>query len=84
MGGGGGGRWEVLVVNLEKGIDMVTLLCFFSRVVRISEGENRTFCHTQSMEFVVETRILPEMKTENCRKIYFPWKKIDKHAFFFR
>ena len=23
-----------------------------------------------------------EMKIENCGKIYFPWKEIDKHAFF--
>ena len=31
----------------------------------------------------METRILAEMKTENRRKIFFPWKKIDKHTFFY-
>ena len=29
----------------------------------------------QSLEFVAETRILPEMKIENCGKKYFPWGK---------
>ena len=36
----------------------------------------------QSLEFVAETRILVEMKIENNGKIYFSWKKIDKHTFF--
>ena len=36
----------------------------------------------RSLEFIAETRILAEMKIENHGKIYFPWKKIDKHTFF--
>ena len=30
--------------------------------------------------FVSETRILAEMKIENCGKIYFPLEKINKHT----
>ena len=36
----------------------------------------------QSLEVVADTRILMEMKIENCGKIYFPWKKFDKYTFF--
>ena len=35
-----------------------------------------------SLEFVVETRILVEMKIENRGKKYFSWEKINKHTFF--
>ena len=37
----------------------------------------------QSLEFVAETRILAEMKIENCGKIYFPWKKWTSILFFY-
>ena len=40
------------------------------------------YIYYQSLEFVMETRILAEMKMENLGKIYFPWKKMDKHTFF--
>ena len=29
----------------------------------------------QSLEFVMETRIIVEMEIENHGKIFFPWKK---------
>ena len=37
----------------------------------------------QSLKFVVEMRILAEMKMENHGKIYFPWKKNQQAYFFF-
>ena len=36
----------------------------------------------QSLKFVPETRILVEMKIENCRTKYFPWGK-NRQAYFF-
>ena len=36
----------------------------------------------QSLEFVAETRILAEMKIENCGKNTFYGKKIDKNTFY--
>ena len=41
-----------------------------------------TSCYLQSLEFVEETRILAEMKIENCPQNFFPWKKVNKHTFF--
>ena len=37
---------------------------------------------SQNLDFVAGTRILTEIKIENHGKIYFAWKKIDKHTFF--
>ena len=38
--------------------------------------------YIQSLEFVLETRTLAEMKIKNRGTKYFPWEKIDKHTFF--
>ena len=40
-------------------------------------------CFTQSLDFVLETKILVKMKIETRRKIYFLWENIDKHRFLF-
>ena len=40
-------------------------------------------CRLHSLEFIVETRILEEMKIKNRGKIYFPWKKSRQAYFFF-
>ena len=42
-------------------------------VVRL--GEARCY-HCQSLEFLAETRILAEMKIENCGTKYFLWESI--------
>ena len=44
-------------------------------------GEQSRSSETEP-EFVAETRILAEMKIENCGKMYFPWEK-NRLAYFF-
>ena len=50
---------------------------FARKAMKQGQGKN------QSLEFVAETRILAEMKIENCGKRYFHGKKIDKDTDFF-
>ena len=61
---------------------LLSLSLFLSACLCLSSSVWLCLYVSQSLEFVIETRILAEMKIKNCGKIiYFPWKKIDKYTF---
>ena len=73
-----------LIVGLETGDIICSPLYCQVCLLYLLWNAGPLPCLKQSLEFVVEMRILAEMKIENRRKyIYLPWKKVDKHTFLF-